>query len=58
MLPAARCWPPNGSTNTPAQSQGIGCANPNIIKPSCHMPNLQLSGEDLTALTAYLETLK
>ncbi len=31
---------------------------PNIIKPDCYMPNLNLSGADLTALTAYLETLR
>jgi cytochrome c oxidase subunit II len=31
---------------------------PNIIKPDCEMPNLKLSGNDLTALTAFLETLK
>ncbi len=31
---------------------------PNIIKPNCEMPNLKLSGNDLTALTALLESLK
>lgn len=31
---------------------------PNTIKPHCLMPNLQLSGDDLTALTALLESLK
>jgi cytochrome c oxidase subunit 2 len=32
--------------------------DPNSIKPGCAMPNLKLSDEDLTQLTAYLETLK
>jgi cytochrome c oxidase subunit 2 len=31
---------------------------PNVIKPNCLMPRLQLSGNDLTALTALLESLK
>ena len=31
---------------------------PNIIKPNCLMPNLNLSNQDLDDLTAYLETLK
>lgn len=31
---------------------------PNIIKPGCEMPNLKLSDQDLTQLTAYLESLK
>lgn len=31
---------------------------PNIIKPNCLMPNLKLGDDDLTALTAYLETLQ
>lgn len=31
---------------------------PNILKPGCQMPNLQLSPDDLTRLTAYLESLK
>jgi len=31
---------------------------PNIVKPGCEMPNLHLSDQDLTTLTAYLESLK
>ncbi len=31
---------------------------PNLIKPDCLMPNLNLSESDLKALTAYLETLE
>jgi len=31
---------------------------PNIIKPNCFMPNLELSHRDLTVLTAFLETLR
>lgn len=31
---------------------------PNVIKPGCEMPNLNLSGHDLTVLTAFLEGLK
>jgi cytochrome c oxidase subunit 2 len=31
---------------------------PNIVKPGCLMPNLNLSDQDLTQLTAYLESLK
>jgi cytochrome c oxidase subunit 2 len=31
---------------------------PNIIKPNCYMPNLKLADQDLTVLTAYLESLK
>lgn len=31
---------------------------PNIVKPNCLMPNLKLGRDDLTALTAYLESLQ
>jgi len=31
---------------------------PNLIKPACQMPNLKLSDNDLTALTALLESLQ
>jgi len=31
---------------------------PNLIKPNCLMPNLNLSDQDLSALTAYLESLR
>ncbi len=31
---------------------------PNILKPECFMPNLNLSDADLTSVTAFLETLK
>jgi cytochrome c oxidase subunit II len=31
---------------------------PNILKPNCKMPNLNLNDSDLDALTAYMETLK
>ncbi len=31
---------------------------PNAIKPGCYMPNVNLSSDDLTALTAYLESLR
>jgi len=31
---------------------------PNIVKPNCYMPNLKLSESDLTALTAYLGSLR
>jgi len=31
---------------------------PNVLKPGCYMPNLKLSDQDLTQLTAFLETLK
>ena len=32
--------------------------DPQTIKPGSYMPNLQLSEQDLTVLTAYLESLK
>jgi cytochrome c oxidase subunit 2 len=31
---------------------------PDLVKPNCEMPNLKLSDEDLTTLTALLESLK
>jgi cytochrome c oxidase subunit II len=31
---------------------------PGVVKPECLMPNLNLSDSDLTALTAFLETLR
>jgi cytochrome c oxidase subunit 2 len=31
---------------------------PNVLKPGCYMPNLKLSDQDLTRLTAFLETLR
>jgi cytochrome c oxidase subunit II len=33
-------------------------ANPQSIKPESHMPNLYLSGPELTEISTYLETLK
>ena len=33
-------------------------ANPNELKPGVHMPNFQLSGPEVRALTAYLESLQ
>lgn len=32
--------------------------NPQALKPGTHMPNLQLTGPQVTALTAYMESLK
>jgi cytochrome c oxidase subunit 2 len=43
--------------NTPANLRDW-LREPNVVKPNCYMPNLKLSGDDLTELTAYLETLK
>lgn len=43
--------------NTPA-NLARWLANPDSIKPGSHMPNLQLSGAEVNALVAYLETLK
>jgi cytochrome c oxidase subunit 2 len=43
--------------NTP-ENLSLWLRQPNAIKPNCLMPNLQLSGDDLTALTALLESLK
>lgn len=43
--------------NTPANLRDW-LHEPNIIKPNCLMPNLQLSANDLSALTAYLEGLR
>jgi cytochrome c1 len=31
---------------------------PNVLKPGSYMPNLKLSDQDLTQLTAFLETLQ
>jgi cytochrome c oxidase subunit 2 len=33
-------------------------ANPQSIKPGTLMPNLYLSGEEITSITAYLQTLQ
>jgi cytochrome c oxidase subunit II len=33
-------------------------ANPQVLKPGCKMPNLELSGPDLQAIRSYLLTLK
>jgi cytochrome c oxidase subunit 2 len=43
--------------NTPANLRDW-LHEPNLIKPNCLMPNLNLSGQDLSALTAYLEGLR
>ncbi len=43
--------------NTPANLRDW-LHEPNLIKPNCLMPNLKLSDQDLTALTAYLEGLR
>jgi len=43
--------------NTPA-NLGAWLHDPDEFKPGSHMPNLQLSKNDLNALVAYLETLK
>ncbi len=42
--------------NTPANLKQW-LHEPNIIKPGCLMPNLNLSRQALEQLTAYLETL-
>ena len=33
-------------------------AHPDALKPSSHMPNLHLSSDQVTALVAYMETLR
>jgi cytochrome c oxidase subunit 2 len=43
--------------NTPGNLAGW-IANPQSIKPGANMPNLYLSGPELTAITSYLQTLK
>jgi cytochrome c oxidase subunit II len=43
--------------NTPGNLSGW-IANPQSIKPESHMPNLYLSGPELTEISTYLETLK
>jgi cytochrome c oxidase subunit II len=32
--------------------------NPQEIKPGCHMPNMQLTDDEVKSLTAYLEGLQ
>lgn len=44
-------------TNTPGNLSGW-VANPQTIKPGNYMPNLFLSGPELTAITTFLRTLK
>ncbi|HEX4121861.1 MAG TPA: cytochrome c oxidase subunit II [Verrucomicrobiae bacterium] len=41
-----------------AASVGLWLEDPQKIKPGCHMPNFNLRTNELTALTAYLETMK
>jgi len=43
--------------NTP-ENMATWLRNPQLIKPGCHMPNLDLSEDKVKALTAYMETLK
>jgi cytochrome c oxidase subunit 2 len=43
--------------NTPANLRNW-LHQPGVVKPECLMPNLNLSDSDLTALTAFLETLR
>ena len=43
--------------NTPANLR-LWIQNPDAIKPGSLMPAMQLSDEDLDAVTAYLETLR
>lgn len=45
------------ATNTP-QNLRQWILNPDVIKPGSLMPAMQLSDQDLDALTAYLETLR
>jgi cytochrome c oxidase subunit 2 len=33
-------------------------ANPQAVKPGCHMPDFHLAPDEVQALAAYLETLK
>jgi cytochrome c oxidase subunit 2 len=47
----------NTLSNTIANLSGW-IANPQTIKPGCLMPNLQLSGRELTGIRHYVETLK
>ncbi|HEY3618056.1 MAG TPA: cytochrome c oxidase subunit II [Candidatus Sulfotelmatobacter sp.] len=45
------------ASNTP-ENLRLWIRNPNAIKPGCLMPAMQLSEQQLEALTAYLETLR
>ena len=45
------------AANTP-QNLRLWIQNPDAIKPGSLMPAMQLSDQDLEALTAYLETLR
>ena len=58
MLPAARCWRPN-DLEYPRKSEGLAVSEPNVIKPSClHAQSASCPAMTLTALTAFLESLK
>jgi cytochrome c oxidase subunit II len=47
-----------GVLTTSAKDLAIWLTNPQSVKPGCHMPNLDLTGEQVKELVAYLETLK
>jgi cytochrome c oxidase subunit 2 len=47
-----------GAASNTAENLRLWIQNPNAIKPGCLMPAMQLSDQDLDALTAYLETLR
>ncbi len=43
--------------NTP-ENVALWLKNPQAIKPGCHMPNMQLTDDELKSLVAYLEELR
>jgi len=43
--------------NTPAELR-FWLSNPQTAKPACHMPNFQLTSDEVNAMAEYLETLK
>jgi cytochrome c oxidase subunit 2 len=47
-----------GVLTNDAESVRLWLADPQKIKPGCHMPNFELTTNELNALTAYLETTK
>jgi cytochrome c oxidase subunit 2 len=47
-----------GAAPNTAENLRLWIRNPEVIKPGSLMPAMQLSDEQLDALTAYLETLR
>src|SRR5580704_13023313 len=55
---AGRATIGTGVLTNDTESVRLWLSNPQLVKPGCRMPNFNLQPDEISALTAYLETMK